>query len=132
MTFPNRIPTSRKYSSGNWPVRTFNAQDGAEVRILYGNRRFGHSLTVSYDNIPDADAESFINHYLSTQGTYQTFAIPAAINDVTGGWEGSDNFFNAGIRTQYRYAEPPELTSVYPGVSTVKLKLVAVLLPTQQ
>lgn len=125
--YPAVAPTSRVYNAGNWPVKSFNAQDGVEVRIIYGSRRFNHSLKVTYENIPDATAELFLQHYFEQQGTYLTFAINTPA--IRAGWEGSTDFFNAGVRTQYRYAGPPQMTSVYPGVSTMQVELVASLLP---
>ena len=124
--FPSIVPTSRAYSAGDWPVKAYNAMDGVEVRIMYGSRRFGHGFELTYENIPDAVAEQFLQHYFEQQGTYKTFAVAS---EVSKGWEGSSDFFNAGVRTQYRYAGPPKQSSVYPGVSTIQLQLVATLLP---
>ena len=124
--FPSIAPTSRAYAAGNWPVKSYNAMDGVEVRILYGSRRFSHGFDLTYQNIPDAIAEQFLQHYFEQQGTYKTFAVAT---EVASGWAGSSDFFNAGVRTQYRYAEPPKQSSVYPGVSTIQIKLVATLLP---
>ena len=125
--YPAIAPTSRSYNAGNWPVKNFNAQDGAEVRILYGSRRYNHSVRLTYANIPDTTAEQFMQHYFEQLGTYKTFVITTG--GVTAGWKGSSTFYNAGFRTQYRYASPPVLTSVYPGVSTMQVELVATLLP---
>lgn len=125
--YPSIVPTSRSYSAGNWPVKTFNAQDGVELRILYGSRRYNHSLSVTYENIPDTTAELFMQHYFEQLGTYKTFTVTTG--GITEGWKGSANFYNAGVRTQYRYASPPQMTSVYPGVSTMQVELLATLLP---
>jgi len=125
--YPAIAPSSRSYQAGDWPVKTFNAQDGAEVRILYGDKRFGHTLDLTYQNIPDTQAEEFMLHYFSVQGTYQTFALPTS-SGVAKGWEGNLSFYNAGYLTQWRYAGPPVLTSVRPGVSTVEIRFIAVLL----
>ena len=76
--FTSIAPSSRAYQAGDWPVKTFNAQDGAEVRILYGDKRYGHTLRLTYRNIPDTEAEKFLLHYFSQQGTYQSFALPAS------------------------------------------------------
>lgn len=123
MAFPTIAPTGRQYDAGDWPVKEFTAQDGAEVRILYGNRRVGHTLNLEYKNITDENAESFISHYKSCKGTYQTFVLPT---DAVGkGWEGSSDFFRAGLGAQWRYSGPPKIKAVYPGVSTVSFKLVA-------
>ena len=126
MTFPTIAPTDRQYTAGNWPVRTFTSQSGAEVRLLYGNRRFGHTLTLQYSNISDTQAEEFFTDYYAQKGTFTTFALPQPLTDNVGkGWSGSTEFFNAGVGAQWRYAEPPQLVSVYPGVSSVSITLVA-------
>ncbi len=127
MSYPTLAPSSRAFSAGNWPIKTFNAQDGGEVRILYGSKRFGHVLDLTYDNIPDGTAQEFFEHYYALQGTFQTFALPAS-SSVAKGWGGSSDFFNAGGNTMYRYAEPPALAGIRPGVSSVSIRLVAVLL----
>ena len=38
MAFPNLVPTSRSFESGDYPVKAFRAQNGAETRILYKNQ----------------------------------------------------------------------------------------------
>ena len=127
MAFPTLTPSSRSYTGGDWPVAKFQSQNGSEARILYGNRRVGHTLSLEYKNITDTEAELFFTDYKAQKGTYSTFALPQSIPTNAGkGWEGGTTFFNAGSGAKWRYAEPPQLTSVYPGVSSVRIKLVAV------
>ena len=127
MAFPSLAPSSRSYTGGDWPVAKYQSQNGSEARILYGNRRVGHTLSLEYQNITDADAESFFTDYYAQKGTYTTFALPQPITNNAGkGWTGSRDFFKAGPGVQWRYAEAPQLTSIYPGRSTVRIKLVAV------
>jgi len=127
MAFPTLAPTSRQFTGGDWPIAKFQSQNGSEARILYGDRRVGHTLSLSYNNITDTEAESFFTDYYAQQGTYKTFPLPQPITGSAGkGWSGSATFFNAGAGAQWRYAEAPQLTSVYPGVSSVTIKLVAV------
>ena len=63
MPFPVLEPTSRNFKPGNFAVKTYNAQSGAEVRILYGDTRTKMELSLGYDNISDAQAEQFFTHY---------------------------------------------------------------------
>lgn len=127
MSYPIIAPSSRRYKYGDWPVRSFTAMDGAEVRILYGNRRVGHELSLTYENIPDATAEQFLQHFESVTGTYETFAFPQPITGHLGkGWKGNPDIFKAGVGVQWRYKDSPEVVSVYPGVSTVSVSFVAV------
>ena len=125
MAFPTIAPTSRQYSAGDWPVRTFQSQSGSEVRLLYGNRRVGHTLTLQYSNITDAEAESFFTDYYAQKGTFSVFAIPNLVSGIGAGWQGSSDFFKAGVGATWRYAEAPVMTAVYPGVSSVTITLVA-------
>lgn len=124
MPFPALAPTARSYQPGDWPVRTYATLSGAEVRIRYGNQRSGAKLALSYDNIPDSQAAQFLSHYLETEGTFRTFSVPVA---VAIGWNGSTAFSPGGARASYRYAGPPEVTSVRPGVSNVSVELVGVV-----
>ena len=55
MAFPTLQPTSRDFSPGDWPIKRYNSQSGAEVRILYGSRRTNAKLSLGYDNISDSN-----------------------------------------------------------------------------
>lgn len=122
MPFPNIKPSGRAFMPGDYPVKTFKAQSGKESRILYGSQRSGGELQLTFENITNADANSFITHYDETQGTYATFTLPANI------YVGSSQaYFNAGTGTAWRYAEQPTVTSVYTDRSSVTVRLVAVL-----
>jgi hypothetical protein len=124
MAFPSLVPSARQFSPGSWPVRTFKAQDGAEVRLLYGNRRTNMKLTLSYNNITDTQAESFLNHFYEVRGTYDTFTLP----DATGnGWAGTPGALTAAISgNRWRYEEEPQISAVRPGVSSLNLTLIGV------
>jgi hypothetical protein len=76
MAYPALRPTSRDFDPGSYPVKSFRAQSGAEVRILYGSRRTDQALTLAYDNIPDSDAQQFVTHFDEVFGTFSTFALP--------------------------------------------------------
>ena len=125
MAFPTLQPTSRNFDAGDYPVKIFKAQSGAEVRIMYGSKRSGMMLTLSYDNITDTNADSFVTHYDEVFGAYTTFKLPKAL---LAGWEGSSTTLTAiNTGSKWRYAEPPTITSVRPGLSSVQVKLLGVL-----
>ena len=63
MAFPSLTPSSRAFSPGNFPVKTFRAQSGAETRILYGSKRTGMGMSLTYKNVTDSQAEQFLDHY---------------------------------------------------------------------
>jgi hypothetical protein len=123
MPFPALRPTSRDFKPGDFAVKTYNAQSGAEVRILYGDTRTKMELSLSYENITDAQAEQFLTHYDETKGTFNTFAI----NSTTkAGWVGSASAIDSGNINRWRYAEAPQVTSTGPGRSNARVSLVGV------
>lgn len=127
MAFPSSLkPTSRQYSPGDYPVKTYNANNGSEVRILYGSRPVNMTLDLTYTNITDSQANEFLTHYYEVQGTYQTFSIPSTSETFSGWTAGADSLNLVGTGAAWRYSEPPQQQSVRPGVSTVSVRLVGV------
>jgi len=125
MAFPTLKPSSRTFDAGDWPVKTFRSQNGSETRILYGSNRTGMSLQLSYNNIADADAELFLDHYNEVQGTYGTFTLSTGVRS---GWAGNTDALGAAASgNTWRYADAPQVQSVKPGISSVQIKLVGVL-----
>jgi len=137
MTFPitktnggDLVPSARTFESGDYPVKTYKAQNGAEHRILYGSNRTNMKLSLTYANIPDADAEQFLDHYDLVQGTFQTFALGSinGLSPTRGGWEGNNDALGAQTHSNnYRYEGPPQVAQVALGRSTVTVNLIGVL-----
>tara|TARA_R100001510_G_scaffold51762_1_gene51853 strand:- start:49 stop:468 length:420 start_codon:yes stop_codon:yes gene_type:complete len=139
MTFPitktngaDLVPSARTFKSGDYPVKTYKAQNGAEHRILYGDKRTNMRLSLTYANISDADAELFLDHYDTVQGTFQTFALGKVGADKTnptrGGWEGNQDALGAQTHgNNYRYEGPPQVQQLALGRSTVTVNLIGVL-----
>lgn len=126
MAFPNLIPTSRSFESGDYPVKTFKAQNGAEVRILYGSKRTNMKMSLTYSNITDDNAALFLNHFhLETSGTFSTFEIA---DNTRGGWAALEKYLGAGdAGNRWRYENAPKQVQVRPGISTVTVNLIGVL-----
>lgn len=128
MAFPTSLePTSRSYSPGDYPVKSYNANSGAEFRILYGSSPFNMILDLSYSNVTDAEADQFLTHYYEMQGTFQTFEIPSTASTFAGWTGGADSLNRASSGAVWRYSEPPRQETVRPGVSNVSVRLVGVL-----
>lgn len=124
MAFPDLTPTSRTFESGDYPVKTFKAQNGSEVRILYGTTRTNMKLSMTFANIPDDDAQSILDHYDEVQGTFQTFVVGAVPKK---GWDGQNIAISARDNgNKYRYEGPPQQVQVRPGISTVTVSLIGV------
>jgi len=130
MAFPSLRPSSRSFDAGDYPIKTYKTQNGSEVRILYGNRRTNMKMALSYENITDAQAELFLDHYDEMKGTFTTFAIASQLQNVAAktGWEGSHDAIGAGASgNAYRYEGPPQVQQVRSGISTVTVNLIGVL-----
>jgi hypothetical protein len=124
MAYPSLQPTSRQFDAGDYPYKSFRSQSGKEVRILYGDKRTGMTLDLGYDNIADTSADDFITHYDEVKGGFTAFKLPAAFRT---GWSGDAAAIDAATGNQWRYDAPPTITSVRPGISSVRVKLVGVL-----
>ena len=126
--FPsNPAPSGRTYTPGDYASARHRAQSGAEVRILYGNKRLSSTLQLVYNNITDAEAEAFLTHYNLVKGTFESFKTSG--NPTEAGWTGSAGELNTTAMvpgTQWRYSGPPQLQSAYVGRSSIVIDLVAV------
>ena len=124
MAFPTLQPTSRDFSPGDWPIKRFNSQSGAEVRILYGSQRTNTKIDLGYDNISDANAQLFLDDYAAQIGTLRTFDLPDAVRT---GWTGAAASIDAPAGAKWRYESEPSVKAVRPGRSSVTVNLVAVI-----
>ena len=124
MDFPALKPTTRNWNAGEFPIKNFRAQNGAEIRILYGNRLATKKLQLTYENLKDIETELFFDHYLEMKGTLTQFGLT---EETRSGWMGKKSNLGAAYHgLAWRYAEPPQITSVFRGRSTVTVNLIAV------
>jgi hypothetical protein len=129
MNFPNFTPTSRSHEAGDFPVKKYRAQDGKEIRILYGSKRTGMKLQLVYANLTDSEAEQFVDHYHEMQGTFQSFALATGQDNMKNGWTGKKESIGAVYwGNAWRYDSAPQMQQVRPGISSVTVNLVAALL----
>lgn len=129
MDFPDIAPSSRSYDDGDWPIKTHVSLDGYTTRILYGSKQTGMTLGLEYSNLPDTQSRLFLEHFRQQKGTFMWFQFPAYNWGPQKGWDGENADFGVSSRgNKWRYAGPPKIKSVYPGVSSVSISLVAVLI----
>ena len=125
MAFPSYEPTSFEFDAGDYRYKTFVAQSGKEVRILYGNKRTGMTLQLQYTNIPDTSSDDFIAHYDEVKGGFGDFTIPDAYKN---GWNGDAASIDAvATGNRWRYNQPPRIVPVRPGISSVTIALIGAL-----
>ena len=116
--FPKLIPSSRQYKPGKLPETVFEAQNGATTFVQFGNQFVNAELSMTFKNIQDDEAAQIIDHYHSvTENDWVRFDGDRGIGGL------SQKLYNAYERgdgtLRWRYRNPPQVTSVYPGISTV-------------
>jgi len=94
--------------------------------VQFGYQRVDAELDMQFKNVTDERAAEILEHYLAVTGDdYVTF-------DKTRGFGGiSDDLYSlmdTGKTTlRWRYDGPPQIASVYPGISTVSCKFIGYL-----
>lgn len=128
VTFPNLKPSSRSYDPGTYPQTEFKAQNGAKTIVRYGNRRVDSRLQLSFQNIPDADAASILANYEAVNADWDYVRFTDD-NGAAGAGTSLAAYLkeSGGSGLKWRYDGPPQITSVYPGLSTVSCTFVGVL-----
>lgn len=129
-----RAPTSRSFRAGKWPITTATSQSGVRSKRLWGSLASGGSLSLAYANIPDNIAEDFIDSWQQTKGgmDYLETSTNNGIQSTDLMFDGMSNNMKAEILSattgaRWTYAQEPIVESVAPGISTVKIELIAEL-----
>jgi len=121
-TFPALRPSSRSYRPGNYPMVEYSAMSGAKWKRVLGNRRVGMELDLSFANVDDSVAAMVLEHFDGEGGTFRRFTLsPEVFAGTEGGLAAA---MQPPPNVRWAYADQPSIDSVFPGVSTVKVKLI--------
>ena len=124
--FPKLTPSRRIYKPGKVPETLFTSQNGSTTFVQFGGAFVNAELELEFRNINDADAASILEHYTSvTRDDWVQFDD----NRGLGGIEQPllDLIEDGQALLRYRYDGPPQITSVFPGVSTVNCAFIGYL-----
>ena len=135
IAFPNIEPTTRRYNPGEFPRTMFESQNGSMTAVYFGDRPVNGTLEMTFRNIHDDLAHDIINHYkrcnrADDQGNWNYATMPNTASGALAGIGDSalrQTIGETADNRRYRYAEAPVLTSVFPGYSSVTVKLVAMI-----
>ena len=132
LNFPKIPPTGRAFTPGDFANTKYRANSGAEFRIQYGSKPTGMKMQLQYANITDAQAEEFLDHFYQQSGTFKSFVFVDGDKGAKAGWKGDmDAIGVQAYDSEWRYESAPQLQSIYPGVSTVTVNLIAATKTTQ-
>jgi len=127
--FPQDIaPSSRAYNAGEYPQSVFESQNGSKTVIRYGNKAVNATLTLGFTNISDANALSIVTNYknVNSDWDYVVFGTRRGMQGVEDE-DLRDEIYGDSEGTRWRYAGPPSVTSVQPGINNVSCSFVACL-----
>ena len=123
---PDLPPTSRTYKPGKIPETVFQAQNGAKSIVAYGQHFVDAELSLTFANINDNEVNQIIQHYDRVKSGDSV--VFGAREGFQGMGEQLINYLQTGLGLlKWRYADAPQIQSVYPGVSTVQVQFVGVL-----
>jgi len=130
--FPEMKPSTRSMTMGDLPSKTYRAMSGATVRRAFGNKKTQYILKLQFKNIGDDNplrtdtgtVAQLLSHYDTANGTFDSFALGSK---VFGGMSSTTKSYFRNADVKWRYAKPPEVQSVYPGISNVSVELIGEL-----
>jgi len=129
--FPNLTPSQRVYTPGTFPTNEFEGLNGAVTTIQYGAKPVNSRLQMTFQNITDDEAYLIYDNYIKANGgkdvntgerDFVYLPYPALAGIYNGNLQSVIGEQNTS-KLRYRYANPPQITSVFPGISTVTVEL---------
>lgn len=127
--FPPLRPTSRAYTTADYPVASPEFAAGIAYPRLWGQTASNAVLQLQFDNITDAQAVAILSSYAASRGGFHPLTLPP---EIVSGIELLDLRYKIA-NTNYllwHYAEPPKVEARIPGISSVTVSLVATLSKT--
>ena len=125
--FPDLVPSSRSYRPGQRPETTFQSQDGAVSFIRFGHWRVDSELQMEFRNLRDEWAAEIIDVYNQSQAEDDSWIFfPFTDKNALSGMHSAllPKIENGSGILRYRFDGPPQLTSVYPGITTVSCQFI--------
>jgi len=120
--FPSITPTSRNFKPGVYPQKQYRSLSGVAIKRTFGNKPYGAVMELEYANVSDAIAVTLIDHYRSQTEANRRFQLSS---NVTAGMSSTlANRANASVdNLRWEYAQPPEVSSIRPGINTIRINL---------
>lgn len=115
-------PTKRTFKPGVFATKRFTSISGAGTQRLYGSKAFDATMRLSF-MLNDADTCKVLDCWNDAKGSYDTIELPEKF------LAGSSPVLDCGVPDylNWRWAEPPSVESLQPGLSRVQINLIATL-----
>jgi hypothetical protein len=128
--FPAVQPSSRRFVAPRWPITSTRSQSGVVSKRRWGNRPGDGQLSLSFTNIRDDIAAEIVEAYDNAMLSSKEVELPPEVFQGTAGKLNTylrERIPQQGMRWFFREDEPPEVESVVPGISSVRVTLAAEL-----
>lgn len=102
-------------------MQSFVALSGYEARVLLGPNPIGAMLSLGFQNLTEDVFLQITSHYATAKGTYEVFDLP---EDAFAGMTNYSDVTPSGYK--WRYAGPPTIDWVAPGIGNASVSLLAV------
>ena len=117
MAFPSLTPSLRVFSPGVLPVVQQVAASGAFTGFRRGNRTKDQTLSLTFNNLPEASVELIKDHYIDRNGTFDIFFLSSAV------WSGYAPPPAPLLSTAWRYSSAPVISDGIIGRWAVEVEL---------
>jgi len=130
--FPNAAgkPSQRNFTFGEYPVKIYRSLSGQTMRRSFGNKAYGATLEVSFENVSEAVLGLIYDHYHAVFGTTNGFELSS--NILAGLTTEVADKIKAGNKnkdksTLWYYQETPQVQSTFRSLSTIQITFVSEL-----
>ena len=121
--FPSFTPSSRSFTPGIYPQRSYRSLAGVVTKRTFGNAPSQSTLDMTFENVADSTATAILDHYRSQTAINKRFQLSAI---TMGGMDaGLLAIANGTIdNLRFEYKDAPSVQSVRPGRSSVNVSLI--------
>jgi hypothetical protein len=77
--FPALVPSSRTFTSGEYPATAFSGYSGTQNRVRHSHVFLSAQLRLSFQGLSEEEMLDIWQHYSTMQGSYSTFELPTEL-----------------------------------------------------
>ena len=119
-TFPALEPQTIALIYGDYPQNTHVGLSGGNVRFLLNNKRVLQRLTITYEYLTEAQAQTLLTHFNGQNGTIEPFDLSSQI------WLGYTTPPVNASSYKWRYAQSFQISISSPNRYSTSIELISV------
>ena len=119
MAFPSLTPSLRVFGPGILPVTEKVSASGVFYGFRRGNRTKNQTLSLTFNNLTEANVNLIKDHYIDRNGTFDIFFLNSSI------WSGYTTPPAPVFGVAWRYASAPVISDGIIGRWAVEVELIS-------